>query len=211
MFFHADVFHFLFNSLAILIIFRNCEKALGSLPFAAIYFVIGLCTMLLYAFIFYLGYAATNNPEWLIRCVVGASGQIFAFLIYDLYLLNVSHLPCCGFPIPVWLYPFLLLLISSGISRDVSFVGHLAGLLMGFVYVFGLLNYISLPRTWIIYLEETRLMSYFFKIPNTIKTPVDPPGPIEQCHLYFTRHRFGDTACGAFIERMIGKGMLRAF
>ena len=69
---------------------------------------------------------------------VGYSGVIFALAVIETFLNARPFIRVFGVVnVPTKLYPWLLLVGISIVMPGVSFVGHLCGLLVGFVYVHG--------------------------------------------------------------------------
>jgi hypothetical protein len=53
-----------------------------------------------------------------------------------------------------WLYPWVLLVILQFLFSNISFVGHLSGILIGYLWVHGCFNFLSLPRAWLVRFEH---------------------------------------------------------
>jgi len=73
--------------------------------------------------------------DMLYECGVGFSGVLFAYMVIAIHHdPNSSSQPIFGFAFcPVYLYPWFLLLISSLLMVGVSFFGHFAGLIAGYI------------------------------------------------------------------------------
>jgi len=76
-------------------------------------------------------------------CSAGLSGIIFSILVVDVSSSLEPTQNVLGlFMVPTAIYPWVLLVMMSVIMPDVSFVGHLCGIVSGYLYSFGLLNFI---------------------------------------------------------------------
>lgn len=80
-------------------------------------------------------------------CAVGFSGIIFALLVADNQLRGLRQRSIYGIVnVPAAVFPWVLLLIWQLLIPEVSFLGHLGGVLAGTMYVRGYLaNLIPKP------------------------------------------------------------------
>jgi len=82
----------------------------------------------------------TGDRHYLKSCAVGFSGVIFALKVLQTHYADQGgHQSFMGIPIPVpSKYAFWVeLIIIHFVSRNASFVGHLAGILVGLAYTKG--------------------------------------------------------------------------
>jgi hypothetical protein len=68
-------------------------------------------------------------------CSVGFSGVIFALIVAETHVNNIQHRSFYGlFSVPAAYFPWLLLVLWQFIIPQVSFFGHLSGILAGIMY-----------------------------------------------------------------------------
>lgn len=140
-FFHGGFFHILLNVIAWMFIGRDYEKATGTLPFAYSVFV------LLIPFISVLHCCAAYLIDALggthsrIQCTIGISGVLFALLVVNIEAAAVPSISVCGLcSLPSRWYPWLLALVLQLFSPNLSLLGHLSGIVLGYALAFGYLQ-----------------------------------------------------------------------
>lgn len=124
MFLHAGIMHLIFNMMALYILGRDIERFYGPRKYLFIYFISGLVGS---AFSFLL----VPNTS------VGASGAIFGLFGANLYLYFVNPQAYKR----IFGTDFLILiginLVISFVRPNIDVVGHIAGLITGFIAAFG--------------------------------------------------------------------------
>jgi membrane associated rhomboid family serine protease len=132
MFVHADISHIIFNMLGLWMFGTTLEDRLGSVEFLLYYLFCGILTgVVLLLF---------NNT------VVGASGAIFGILLAfaaffpEARLLFFFVIPMKA-PMAVLIFAGLeLFFLVTGTMAGISHLGHLAGIVFGFLYLLVRLN-----------------------------------------------------------------------
>ncbi|GAU79757.1 rhomboid family intramembrane serine protease [Fusibacter sp. 3D3] len=123
-FLHAGIMHLVFNMMALYILGRDIERFYGPKKYLFIYFISGLVGS---AFSFLL----VPNTS------VGASGAIFGLFGANLYLYFVNPQAYKR----IFGTDFLILiginLVISFVRPNIDVVGHIAGLVAGFIAAFG--------------------------------------------------------------------------
>ncbi|MBF4692852.1 rhomboid family intramembrane serine protease [Fusibacter ferrireducens] len=123
-FLHAGIMHLIFNMMALYILGRDIERFYGPKKYLFIYFMSGLVGS---AFSFLL----VPNTS------VGASGAIFGLFGANLYLYFVNPHAYKR----IFGTDFLILiginLVISFVRPNIDVVGHIAGLITGFIAAFG--------------------------------------------------------------------------
>jgi len=164
--FHKGFAHLLFNCLAFGTIGSPIERKNGSL-----FLFWFLWTAIVFSSSIYIGmsyglYAVTSSSEWIrVRCV-GLSGVIFALAVVDGFreaesTEDTHRRALCGLVrVPRKVYPFVLLIILQIMLPEVSFLGHLSGLLYGLLFVHGKMKCVFLSTSKMRELE-TRIPSVF--------------------------------------------------
>ena len=127
MFTHANIFHILFNMLALYFYGMYVLTLVGEARFFLVYFVGGLVGNALFLLL-----AGPNS------IAVGASGAVFA--LGGVLVVLVPRLKVMIFPIPVpmdlWIaiIIFALISLSPGVAWEAHFGGLLTGLAAGYVF-----------------------------------------------------------------------------
>lgn len=138
LFLHGGIWHILMNMLMLWMFGADLERDWGRRRFMNYYFVCGvgagLCVV--------AADLLTGGP---FRPTIGASGAIFGVLVaFGLLYPHRTVLFMFIFPIPAWVFVAILggwnLLDAiaasrSGMSSGVSYVAHLGGLAIGFIYL----------------------------------------------------------------------------
>jgi len=71
------------------------------------------------------------------NCTVGFSGVLFALITIYTSISGQSRYSLCFLQIPSRIYPWVLLLAMSLFFPNVSFIGHLSGIICGYLYISG--------------------------------------------------------------------------
>ncbi|KAH0785166.1 Clan S-, family S54, Rhomboid-like serine peptidase [Histomonas meleagridis] len=86
---------------------------------------------------------------------LGFSGILFALIVIDIYIEGGPYRSFFSlFLIPSYLYPWVMLLFMQLILGNVSFLGHLSGLLVGYLYQFGIVKILTPPKSAFLWLEN---------------------------------------------------------
>eukprot|EP00300_Choanocystis_sp_HF-7_P026072 c28649_g1_i1.p1 GENE.c28649_g1_i1~~c28649_g1_i1.p1 ORF type:complete len:327 (-),score=-20.42 c28649_g1_i1:20-1000(-) len=154
--FHGGILHILFNMMAYKPMGCQLETLIGSVAYLYLIFLFTVVSGLLNLFISLVSLYIFSYPNFYIQCGIGFSGIIFGLIVIQTYLSNAETQSIFGFfNVPSQFYPWALLIIFQIIMPGVSFIGHLSGMLVGYMYCFGFLNYLLLSPQSIHYLEST--------------------------------------------------------
>ncbi len=133
MFLHGGIWHILFNMLALWMFGRELEATWGTRNFLRFYFFCGigagLCIVLMNALF--------GNPN---SVTLGASGAIYGIMLASAVLWpdRIVYLQML-FPVKmkymVMIYGAIAFLGSTNMNSGVSDIGHLGGLLCGWIYL----------------------------------------------------------------------------
>lgn len=132
MFFHVDVFHILFNMLAIWMFGSSLEEYWGTKKFLIYYFLTGIGAGLCYTgFSFLIGSAGIPT--------VGASGAVYGLLLaFGMLFPDTILLMFLLFPMKakyaVIIFAGVEFLLSFQ-NTNVAHIAHLGGMLFGFIYL----------------------------------------------------------------------------
>jgi rhomboid domain-containing protein 1 len=151
---HAGVLHILMNMMTLHSIAPHIEHKLGTLPFISAILLFAVLANSLYVALDLLARHLRFNGY----CSVGFSGVLFSLVVLQTKISAHSHQNLFGFfSVPSHLYPWALLFLLQLIFPGISFLGHLSGLLVGFIYVSGALQWLSPSRAWISQFESRYL------------------------------------------------------
>ncbi|KAG0584066.1 hypothetical protein KC19_3G182200 [Ceratodon purpureus] len=169
--FHASILHVVFNMLALAPIGSGLERMLGSVRYLHVLFLMATSNALIEVVIAYL--AAYNPvhpyPGLLYECGIGFSGVIFAMIVMETSLNAVQTRSVFGFfSVPAKLYPWALLVLFQLLMPRASLLGHLAGILSGFAYTYGLFYYVMLSSSKYAYIEGLPFLAPLVRRPGFI-------------------------------------------
>jgi rhomboid family protein len=140
MFLHANVFHLLFNMLALWMFGTEIERIWGTRQFVKFYFVTGMGAALLTVLFAALPFGFARELQQAV--VIGASGAIYGLLLaYALYYPDRPVLLALLFPIPAKYFVMIIGAIafysSFGATGGVASATHLGGLIVAYFYLRG--------------------------------------------------------------------------
>ncbi|KAL1419878.1 hypothetical protein MTO96_004633 [Rhipicephalus appendiculatus] len=134
---HGDSMHLYYNMVSFIWKGTNIEQNVGALQFAWMIFMLTMLTGVLIVGLYYLLGTYVDAIFYQV-CGIGFSGVIFALKVLDNVVYATQSRNVLGFPVElpsgyiVWL-ELILVQIMSG--NNCGFIGHLAGVLAGFVYI----------------------------------------------------------------------------
>lgn len=144
-FIHTQFWHIFLNIMSLIPLASHIERHIGTLPFLLLFVFLTLMSELLRVAITCLLFAANYSQPYYTSSI-GISGQIFSFIVISVHRIPLSSSDSRSvfgfFVVPAIFYPWILLLIFQVFIPNVSFLGHLCGLLTGYFYCFGYLDYI---------------------------------------------------------------------
>ncbi|XP_027174822.1 rhomboid-like protein 15 [Coffea eugenioides] len=147
--FHGSILHVLFNMLALVPLGSELERIMGSVR---LFYMIILLATSNAIFHLVLALLISHNPfrpfDYLMNeCAIGFSGILFSMIVIETSLSGVQSRSVFGlFNVPAKWYAWILLVVFQLLMTNVSFLGHLCGILSGFAYTYGLFN-ILIPGT----------------------------------------------------------------
>ncbi|GLJ31689.1 hypothetical protein SUGI_0636810 [Cryptomeria japonica] len=169
--FHGSVLHVMFNMLALVPIGSGLERIMGSVRYLHVTLLVATCNAILHLLVAYL---AAHNPLYryplfMDECTIGFSGIIFAMIVIETNLNgNQSHSVFGLFNVPGKWYAWILLILFQLLMPNVSFLGHLCGILTGFAYTYGLLNYLILGSSSYAAIESSAMLAFCVRRPRFI-------------------------------------------
>ncbi|GLC33964.1 hypothetical protein PLESTB_000823200 [Pleodorina starrii] len=169
---HGGLLHVTFNMLAFVPMATSLERAVGTLQL--LYFLLMSCLLgaALYVALSVLLAASGLVPDALYTGAMGFSGVIFGLVVWETALSASSQRNIFGlFQVPAAWYPWALLIFCQLLVPQASFLGHLAGLLVGQLWVWGYLRPLALSRSATVWLEQSFPLARCVRLPSFILSP----------------------------------------
>ncbi|XP_070279437.1 rhomboid-related protein 4 [Myotis yumanensis] len=136
-FHHADDWHLYFNMVSMLWKGIHLERRLGSRWFAYVITTFSLLTGVVYLFLEFAFAECMGEPDFKRSCAVGFSGVLFALKVLHNHYFPGGFVNILGFPVPHKFSCWAELVAIHLITPGTSFAGHLAGILVGLMYIHG--------------------------------------------------------------------------
>ncbi|KAL6585576.1 hypothetical protein OROMI_002220 [Orobanche minor] len=178
--FHGSLLHVLFNMLALVPMGSELERITGSIRLLYIIIVLAASNAILHLVTALL---VAHNPfhsdQYLMdQCSIGFSGILFSMIVIETSLNGVQSRSFFGlFNVPAKWYVWILLLVFQLLMTNVSFLGHLCGILSGYAYTFGLFNVLIPGTSFYSSIESSSWMSTCVRRPKFIMcTGSNPSG-----------------------------------
>jgi len=102
------------------------------------------------------------------QSAVGFSAVLFSYAVLDSYHTTETTRKLWFITVPAKLYPWALLLIIQVMMPNVSFIGHLSGIVVAVLMVTGYLGVLLPSSDFYLALEQSRVFSALTKQPNYI-------------------------------------------
>lgn len=149
---HAGFLHALFNAVALTPLLERFEAEHGTITSAAV--LLGPLSQIPAAIYVMIerGLLRMNTP------VLGSSIWVFMFLAVEAvktYRTN-PHFQLGTIQIPTWITPLVLVFFTTFLVPNTSFLGHLCGLAVGYLWALNYLNFLK-PPEWILRWIEGKL------------------------------------------------------
>ncbi|RUS74613.1 hypothetical protein EGW08_017617 [Elysia chlorotica] len=142
-FFHGDDLHLYFNMVSLLYKGSFLERRFGTSYFVYLTAVFTALTGVTYVGLGLVLSEVLDNQSYLTSCAVGFSGVLFAMKVLTNYYNPGGRQYVLGFiPVPSKYIFWAELVLIQLVAPNASFVGHLAGILVGLAYVKGPLKFL---------------------------------------------------------------------
>ncbi|KAH3763696.1 rhomboid-like protein [Pelomyxa schiedti] len=172
--FHQGILHLLMNMMAFYFMSCTLEHRTGTLRYSWLLFIMGVLGGLIHVGVSY--FLSLIGLVSLKTCGVGYSGVIFGVLVIECHLSETLSRSVFGFfTVPSKLYPWILLALMQIIIPNASFLGHMAGIFTGYLYLFGLLELILIGTRVVPALEGLPPLKWITKYDFYIAN--QPPSP----------------------------------
>lgn len=134
---HADDMHLYFNMASLLWKGMRLERRLGGAWFFYLLSVFSLLTGLVYLLLEVALTELTQDQSYSMQCAVGFSGVLFALKVLCNHYHPGGMTYVMGVPVPNRYSSWAELVLIHITSPGTSFIGHLAGILVGLLYTSG--------------------------------------------------------------------------
>jgi rhomboid domain-containing protein 1 len=142
-FYHTHDFHLYYNMASFIWKAISLEQHFGSGYFLYMVAIFSVTTNLVYMAINYALAEILDQWSYINSCAVGFSGVLFALKVVTTHIQPAGMTRVMGFiPVPMRIACWVELVVISVLFPNVSFVGHLAGIVVGFAFVYGPLRVI---------------------------------------------------------------------
>lgn len=156
MFLHGGILHLAMNMLSFTQLGASLENRIGTLSFLYHIMIFGFLSSLLHVIIAYIMMLG-GDSSYFYTGSLGFSGVLFTLIVIDNSIEGASPTRSLFglILVPSSIYPWLLLLLMQVILRNVSFLGHLSGLLVGYLYKFNVLDFLTPPSSFFASFERS--------------------------------------------------------
>lgn len=142
-FYHLDDMHLYYNMISFIWKGITLERDIGRRKYVFLLAVFSVATQCVMLALNHCLFVAFHNQQYLYTCAAGFSAVIFALKVVTTALSTVGE-NVMGLPIsvPARYTCWIELVVIQMLVPNVSFTGHLAGILVGLLYVYGPLKYL---------------------------------------------------------------------
>ncbi len=206
-FFHLDLMHIGMNMLTAVSISTVLEKKIGTLRLLVSIWWAILLNAAIYLLIAYLGYAVFGYENLMYQHALGYSGILFYLIVLESRL-HSGRRSLFGFiSVPSWAYPWALLVGAQILMTQISFTGHLVGILNANLEYYGYLDILYVRDSFLVYLESLPFARRLVELDTFVSTnstsghrlrAESPPAIVEPVHRWI--RKFKDRA-----SRMCGR------
>jgi len=139
---HGGLQHVGMNMLSFFFMGASLERLFGTVPFAYLLMLIVLLAGFAYVNVCWVLAWSLSEISWLRYYSVGFSGVIFANAAQESFLSTAPTRRLFGLiTVPTRLYPWALLVLLQVLMPNISFLGHVTGLVLGLLHVRGKLQW----------------------------------------------------------------------
>ena len=175
--FHGNLMHIGLNMMSTSAISSLLEKRRGSFRhlFCTLWAII--LTSAVYIVVAFLGYHWLGHTDLMYQHALGFSGVIFYMSVLECNLSPNQSRSLFGFAtVPSYLYPWVLLVALQFIMPNLSFMGHLAGILVGYLEMYGLLDFVHNSDSYLKDMESWSSLQRVVNRPNFVVSPANASG-----------------------------------
>jgi membrane associated rhomboid family serine protease len=166
--FHGNLMHIGMNMLSVFHLSTLLEQRLGTLPHLVSTLGAILLTSLVYISIAWIASTLLEYDEWMYQHSVGFSGVLFHFCVLECNLSSNTSRSIFGmFHVPTYVYPWVLLVLLQFFIPNLSFLGHLSGILTGYFQYYGLVDICTVGAD----LDSWSACSWLVQRPSFVSAP----------------------------------------
>ncbi|KAK6942483.1 Peptidase S54, rhomboid domain, partial [Dillenia turbinata] len=158
--FHGSLLHVLFNMMALVPLGSELERIMGSVRLLYTIILLAASNAIFHLLIALLVAYNPFHPSYYLmnECGIGFSGILFSMIVIETSLSGVQHRR----------YVWILLVVFQLLMTNVSFLGHLCGILSGYAYTHQLFNYLIPGSSFFSAIESSSWLSTCVRRPKFI-------------------------------------------
>ena len=170
--FHGSFMHIGMNMMSTMAVGSMLEKQIGTLMMGITIFHGIILTSTIYIFIAWLLYVSIGYDHLMMQHSVGFSGVIFQLSVIESSLSPHRSRSVFGvFTVSSRMYPWALLLVLQFVMPNISFLGHLSGILVGTLQYHGLLDKLFPSHAYLLERETDGRLEVLRRQPGYVSTP----------------------------------------
>ena len=139
---HLSIMHIAFNLYSLWSL-GFIEKHIGLIEYFKITYLLVLLSMLCVTAMYHVLIFRFSRESYRTSMAIGFSCVVFGWMTIVAAMQTHSFLNFFGVRIPVVIAPFGSLIFTSLLIPQASFIGHLAGIIIGLIYAIGLLSFVD--------------------------------------------------------------------
>ncbi len=170
--FHGSIMHIGMNMMSTMAIGSSLERRIGTLAMATTILWGIQLTSSIYTFISWLLYMTFGYEHLMLQHSVGFSGVIFQLAVLEANLSPDRTRSVFGFiNVSSKMYPWALLVILQFVMPQISFLGHLSGILIGTMQFHGSLNVFFPSDEYLKASEQKTPLAFLVRQPGFVSMP----------------------------------------
>mmetsp|Transcript_1908 Transcript_1908/g.2608 ORF Transcript_1908/g.2608 Transcript_1908/m.2608 type:complete len:299 (+) Transcript_1908:238-1134(+) len=171
-FLHAGLMHIAMNMMSMAGIGMPLEYSIGSLTLLFLIIWSVFLSGSLYCLISWVAWQVTGDSSWMFQNAVGFSGVLFTLAVVESYKSTVPTRSIFGIvSVPTRVYPWVLMLALQIMVPQISFLGHLSGLLIGILYSYNCLFFVMPSTVFTQEMENWRIFQSLVALPSFQRCP----------------------------------------
>jgi membrane associated rhomboid family serine protease len=171
--YHANLMHIGMNMMSTAAVSSMLEKHMGSIPLLFTLLWSILLTSTVYVVIALMLSMLFSMDDLMSQHSVGFSAVLFHFCVLECNLFPHHSRSLFGFVnVPAYLYPWTLLIVLQFIMPNLSFTGHLSGIITGTLQSAGFFDVVFVSNEYMREMESWRMFSKLTAIPSFVSVPV---------------------------------------
>mmetsp|Transcript_7872 Transcript_7872/g.14321 ORF Transcript_7872/g.14321 Transcript_7872/m.14321 type:complete len:329 (+) Transcript_7872:2-988(+) len=170
--FHGGLMHIGMNMMSTAAISTMLEKRVGTLQQIMTIAWAMLLTSSLYTLVSLFLHIFLGRNNLMYSHSVGFSGVLFHLSVMECNMTPHRSRSVFGFlSVPAYLYPWALLVALQMFITNLSFAGHLSGILTGTLQSFGAFDFLFVSQAYLQEMEKWHSLSHLTTLPNFVATP----------------------------------------